>query len=677
MIIDSPATVGVLDIIHGVKVSDPFRWLEDPASRETEDWIQEQRNIFAGYVGELGDMAPLRQRVQALVDIESIDEVGRVGDRLFYRRRCTGQQQPAIYVRDMLADDERLLVDPSRCDPYTAVSILRISHDSNLLAYQIREGGEHTRAISIVDVNTGVILNDRLSRGLARGFVFRSESDGFYYSHDSVPMPHGVTHRIMRHRFGTSNTEDKELLAVPYGRTTKLTLKSEGDFLGASYAHEHEGSPVVDFYRGTQTNDSSWELVCRNVPMPFIPFFYCGRLFAQNFHNAPNGETVELDGNNGTVIRVVIPEWRGRSLQVATAHGRFYVSYLDGDQIRVRVWSLEGECLGSLPLKSGCTWNVLPQHVSEVDELFFKCESTSSPPVICRYSILDGSHNIVGQPRLPAITVDAKSHDFLYPSKDGVGVSLKITGPADREQLYDRPMIMTAYGGFGAALLPQFSVFVSIMLELGFTFATPAIRGGGERGADWHDAGRRRNRQVAFDDFIAAAEWVTKNGLTSPKKLAVFGGSNSGLLVGAVITQRPELFRAALCIGPLLDMVRYHLFDRARVWSPEYGTADDPDDFKALLAYSPYHRVRESVNYPSLMLVCGDKDTRCNPAHARKMTARLQQRTAQSNAILLDCNPERGHTPTMPLSIRIEAITNRIGFICRELGVPLPKEMCL
>jgi prolyl oligopeptidase len=234
-------------------------------------------------------------------------------------------------------------------------------------------------------------------------------------------------------------------------------------------------------------------------------------------------------------------------------------------------------------------------------------------------------------------------------------------------------MIMTSYGGFGLTLTPQFSIFVSVMLELGFLFALPEIRGGGENGRQWHEAARRRNRQVAFDDFIAAAEWLCARGFTAPDKLAIFGGSNSAILVGAAITQRPDLFRAALCVAPLFDMLRYHLFDRADIWSYEYGTADDPEDFRALNAYSPYHNVRENANYPAVLLVCGDQDTRCNPAHARKMTARLQDRPAQQSSILIDHSAERGHAPTLPLSVRINALTDRIAFLCHELGVALPQ----
>jgi prolyl oligopeptidase len=230
---------------------------------------------------------------------------------------------------------------------------------------------------------------------------------------------------------------------------------------------------------------------------------------------------------------------------------------------------------------------------------------------------------------------------------------------------------MTGYGGFGVSMTPQFSILVAMMLEAGAVFALPNIRGGSEFGKAWHEAARRRNRQTAIDDFIAAAEWLCVRRVTRPERLAIFGGSNSGLLVGAAMTQRPDQFQAVLCIAPLLDMVRYGQFDQTYKWHREYGSVDDAEDFHALYAYSPYHNVRDDVNYPSTLFVSGDKDDRCSPVHVRKMAARLQDRSGQKNKILVDYSPERGHSPTLPLSVRIESLTRRIAFLCRELGVEL------
>ena len=223
------------------------------------------------------------------------------------------------------------------------------------------------------------------------------------------------------------------------------------------------------------------------------------------------------------------------------------------------------------------------------------------------------------------------------------------------------------------SMTPQFSVLITIMMELGAVFILPHIRGGGEFGNTWHEAGRKRNKQKAFDDFIAAAEWLYREGITTPEKLAIFGGSHSGLLVAAAMIQRPDLFAAVLCIAPLTDMVRYEQFDDAARWRSEFGTAEDPEDFQALYSYSPYHQVRNDANYPATLFVSGDRDDRCNPAHARKMVAQLQEREAQRAPILLDYEELRGHSPVIPLSIRIQALTRRIAFLCRQLKIEVPK----
>jgi prolyl oligopeptidase len=233
------------------------------------------------------------------------------------------------------------------------------------------------------------------------------------------------------------------------------------------------------------------------------------------------------------------------------------------------------------------------------------------------------------------------------------------------------PTFLTGYGGFGAALTPRFSAHATFLIERGFLYAVANVRGGSELGAEWHLAGKRHNRQKAIDDFIAAAEWLVASGRSAPRRIAIAGGSNGGLLVGAAVTQSPDLFRAALCLGPLLDLVRYHLFDYTNQWVEEYGSAANPDDFPHLQAYSPLHNVRDGVLYPAVLLISGDSDTRCNPLHARKMAARLQAATGSSHPVLLDYRPAWGHSPAQPLSTRIDALTDRLVFICHELDVAL------
>jgi len=431
----------------------------------------------------------------------------------------------------------------------------------------------------------------------------------------------------------------------------------------------------MDYYVARQDSDRSWRRVCHNVRMPFIPFFYRERLFAHRFQEALDGEIVELDATSGVPLRVIVPEWEAPIKRFIYVQDRLYISYLVDTATVVRIWTLNGDYLGTLPLREGCTWHLLPTYTEDTNELFLHCESFNKAPMLCRCEPQTNEIVAWSQRHCPLSAISATARKLTYPSKDNTEITMSLVGLHDPADPKGRPIIMTAYGGFGVTLTPQFSVFVSVMLELGFVFAVPEIRGGGERGKSWHEAARNRKRQVAFDDFIAGAEWLCESGFTSPEKLAIFGGSNSGTLVGAAITQRPALFRAALCIAPLLDMIRYHLFDRAARWAGEYGTSDDPQDFQALLSYSPYHHISEHINYPAVLFVAGDRDTRCNPAHARKMAARLAERPAQGHTILLHHSAERGHTPTMPLSDRVDALTYRIAFLCRELDIPIPKEL--
>jgi len=662
-----------VEIIHGVPVYDPYRWLEDRSSPGTDRWIADQRRHFEEYFSRLGSLGCLQKRVADLLDIETVEQVGRVRNLYFYRKRQVGEEQASIFVSSSEGDSERLLVSPSNRGPYSSIAIHRVSASGNVLAFELKQGGEHRKAIHIVDVASGLTLGDHLETGLARGFVLRDKDDGFYYCHE-CPTDEEKHHVILFHRLGMPNTEDLPLLTLPRTQSSKVTLMYEGGMLGAIHCHQHMGGSMVDFYISNQGHHDVWKRVCHNEPSPFSPFLYHGRLFAFRFERTPNGEICELDVATGHSIRTVVPEWDVCPRQCSIVSGLLYISYRVGIDTVVRIWSFHGRFMGTLPLEAGNTWAIVPGFTNDVDELILYKESFTQPPAMLRLNPATGERVIWHQCTTPPLDSNYVTRQLSYQSGDGIEIAMSLLGPRQNELWQDRPVVMTGYGGFGIAMTPQFSTFIAVLLELGFLFALPQIRGGGERGIAWHEAARGRRRQVAFDDFIAAAQWLFDRGFTTPSKLGVFGGSNSGLLVGAAITQRPDLFRAAICIAPLLDMVRYHLFDRARNWAGEYGTADDPDDFRAILAYSPYHHVRDNTNYPAILFVCGDRDTRCNPAHTRKMAALLKGRPSQEHNILVDHSLERGHSPTMPLSVRVAALADRIAFLCNELGVPLPGE---
>jgi prolyl oligopeptidase len=305
---------------------------------------------------------------------------------------------------------------------------------------------------------------------------------------------------------------------------------------------------------------------------------------------------------------------------------------------------------------------------AERDEILFERESFAVPPEIHRYFIQRGRASIWTKRKIPIEPRRFARGEVRFLAKDGVEVPMFLVG-GRQAFTGPRPTILTSYGGFGTSVTPQFSVLAMYLMERGCLFALPRIRGGSDLGAPWHEAGRGRNRQVAFDDFLSAAEWLISSGHTDPNRLAIFGGSNSGLLVLAVMTQRPDLFRAVLAIAPLADMLRYHLFDQAHYWREEFGTSENQKDFEALRHYSPYHNVQNGTAYPATMIVSGDRDQNCNSLHARKMTARLQAANGSASPILLDYQQLRGHSPVLPLSFRVEALTDRLAFLVDQLGL--------
>ena len=356
---------------------------------------------------------------------------------------------------------------------------------------------------------------------------------------------------------------------------------------------------------------------------------------------------------------------------VAVTESRIFVSYTRRIQTQIAVFDLFGKPLSELPIAKSDTVRLAGGSPNE-DELFFERESFTKADSDLSLFLSDWRGEGLGGTDGFRLTPKHSCHTQVwFTATDGTRIPMFLVGRHDVLEGGRHPAIMTSYGGYGVPMTPQFSVFVAFLLERGCLFALPNIRGGSEFGVEWHNAAKRRNRQVAFDDFICAAEWLIETGRTEPQRLAIFGGSNSGLLVGAAMTQRPDLFRAVVCMVPMLDMLRYHLFDNAHVWKEEFGTADDPDDFAALLGYSPYHQVREGVSYPATMIVSGDADQNCNPLHARKMTARLQAANVSDHPILLDYSRHRGHSPVLPLSERIEALTDRMAFLCDQLQLPV------
>jgi prolyl oligopeptidase len=653
---------GYEELIHGVPVHDPYRWLEDRSSPKTERWIQEQQRRCESYFAECKDFPAIRERVCDYLDIDVIDQPARVRGLYFYRRRKRGQEQAGIYARDTLTEQERLLVDPSQFGPFASVRIHRISNDGSLLAYELKRGGGDCKAIHFLDVERGLVFPDHIQTGYARGLSFSADDSGFYYCHELIEAT--GDHEIRLHRFA-GTPEDQVCFRADRTPGSRLVLVGDNIHLGAIHTREVEGNGVVSLWIARRTSPDIWWCVFSNRSRPYSPILRQGRIFVLDYQRSHNCRLVELDFS-GAEIRTVIPERTARISQLVSVGDKIFLNYLDRMMPVIECWTLTGKKHGCIDVPLDGTVQLVPAEADYTESIFYLYESLSRPAAIFEFDLLSERAQICHRVDV-ARALPCFSREETYLAKDGTVIPITLASSRPKESEQQRPLIMTSYGGFGVSVTPQFSVLVAIMMELGVTFALPHIRGGGEFGTEWHDAARQRNRQTAFDDFIAAAEWLCSKRITTPQQLAIFGGSNSGLLVGAAMTQRPDLFRAVLCISPLLDMVRYELFDQAGRWAREYGTVIDPDDFAALNAYSPYHHVAEGINYPSVLFVSGDKDDRCNPAHVRKMAARLQEDNVQTSAVIVDYSEERGHSPVLPLSVRIDSLARRIAFLCREL----------
>jgi len=667
----------VTEVFHGVSVTDPYRWLEDQDSPRTRQWIEEQRLFARACLDHLPGRDRIRQRIREFLAVETYDSLQKAGNRYFFRKRLADQEQPCICMREGADGEDQLLVDPAEhgTGKYTAVKPLRVSEDGRLLLFEVKEGGERTGTFKLFEIGSRRTLPDVLPRGYLRGFAFAPDGKSFCYVHEQLDEQEPYRRAAFRHVLGTKFSEDREIFFAGEGEKLRLCLTSDATQIGF-FVYRFFEKARTDFYLRPWESETAPELILRDADYSFGPLFFRGRILAITNRNAPNLRIVELKLRSGAEPEWIdlIPESDSRILQWAVAGDRIVILCGKDMDRQIRVYELSRELNGHLAERKTEEVAVNPEETIRIagagpqsDELFLERESFTEPVRIVRYSPVKKECALWAKKTIPANLPEVSHAQVWYPSKDGTSIPMYLVGRKEVLAGGCHPAIMTSYGGYGVSMTPQFSVFVAFLIERGCLFALPNIRGGSEFGAVWHEAAKRRKRQTAYDDFLSAAEWLIQSGRTTSAKLAIFGGSNSGLLVGAAITQRPELFRAAVCMVPMLDMLRYHLFDNAHVWSEEFGTAEDREDFEALRRYSPYHQVHDGVAYPATMIVSGDADRNCNPLHARKMTARLQAANSSGLPIFLDYSPHRGHSPVLPLSERVEALTDRMAFLCEQL----------
>lgn len=663
----------VTDILHGVPVTDPYRWLEQQDLPETRKWIDRQTHYARTYLDKIPRRDRIRRRVEDWLETETCDFFLKSGNRYFFRKQLRGREQPCICMRDGPDGPDQLLVDPleRRCSRYTAVRPLKLSPDGQLLLYERKEGGERTGTFELLEIATRKRLPDSLPRGYLRGLAFAPDNRSFFYSLESIETQEGPSSRsVYKHVLGTERSRDKEFFRTGEGENLRLILLSNVWTLGFLVYRFFERK-YTDFYICGMGSPSQAIAILRDADYAFTPQLVPGRIIALTNYLADNRRIVDVQARKGLspLYFDLVPEAvEPISSWVVTAH-HIVVSYQGPTQTKLAVFDQFGNPLRELSSEEDVTLRVVGSSLDD-DELLLERESFTRRAELVRCAAARGTCSLFSHTCLPPTPGKIRTQRLSYPSNDGTEIPIYLVGRHDVLMRTNSPTILTAYGGYGVPMTPRFSVFVNVLLELGCQFCLPQIRGGSERGIAWHHAAMRRKRQTAYDDFLSAARWLTETGRTSPANLLIFGGSNSGLLVGAALTQRPDLFRAVICMVPLLDMLRYHLFDGAHVWKEEFGTVEAPDDFAVLRKYSPYHNVQAGVSYPAVMIVSGDADQTCNPLHARKMTARLQAANLSDRPILLSYHPMRGHSPVLPLRDRVEALTDRLAFVCDQLQLP-------
>jgi prolyl oligopeptidase len=660
----------VIEILHGVEITDPYRWLEDQESPRTREWLAQQTAYARAYLDSVPSRELIRQRVRQLLSVELVSEPWKAANHYFYMKRLPDEQQPAIVMRELGSTEEIALVSPSERDHTGALSvnILSISRDGSLLAYGVKNGGTDFQSVEFLDVPRRAILCDRLPVGLWPNVFFSEDGKSFYFSQEPVNASGSPNRAIYCHSFGTTPGEDEEVFHAGNSRDCHVYACMTGDptILGILVVTSND--PVTfDAYVKDLRDACAPRQLLKEATSLFRPFFVGSTLLAITNRGKSNRQIVAIDLGNH--YRDVVPESSDRIKDFTVVDDFVCVSYIRDDLSNmIELYDLFGHRRGSVSCPGGGTIQLL-RRPADCDMLFYTFTSFAQPPVLFSYHPRSGACSQWAAVKPPVDSSSIELKRVTYRSKDGTEIPMSLIHKKGARLSATTPAFITAYGGFGTSVTPQFGAYSTFLVENGVLIVVLNLRGGGEFGDEWHASGKRHNRHNPIDDFIAAAEWLVERKYTTPERIAIGGGSNAGLLVGAVLTRRPELFRAAIVLGPLLDMVRYHLFGYARSWISEYGSSANSEDFRHLLDCSPYHCVTQGTSYPAVLIISGDADTCCDPMHARKMTARLQASTVSEHPILLDYKPSRGHQPVQPLNSRIDALTDKLAFLCHEIGI--------
>lgn len=669
----------VVDHYFGQAVADPYRWLEDDLSAETKDWVQAQNKVSRAYLAQIPFRESIAQRLAQLMDYSKISAPFQEGSYWYVFKNTGLQNQWVLYRRAEDAAEEELFLDPNTfsSDGTASLASIHFSPDGSLLAYQISEGGSDWRKVVVMRTSDKSIIGDTLTDIKFSNIAWQG-NEGFYYSSYAKPTQgsalSGVTdqHQVYYHRLHSAQQDDQLIIGGPDfpRRYISVSITEDNSFLIISAANTTSGN----------------ELAIKRLSDPAAPWI---NLITDQEHNHEVVDTIgdqlilytELDAPNGRVVKVDLAhpataEWEtlipecGEALSLTSGAGKFFATYLKDAQTKVLQYSLEGQLDWEISLPGLGTASGF-EAKEGADKFYYTFTSYTHPPTVYAYDPKTGQSSRYQRSSIAFDSEAYESKQVFYTSTDGVQVPMMLTYKKGLDRTLPHPTLLYGYGGFNISLTPSFSASTVILLEQGGIYAVANLRGGGEYGESWHQAGIKLNKQQVFDDFIAAANYLTEEGYSSADLLAIAGGSNGGLLVGAVMTQQPSLFRVAFPAVGVLDMLRYHRFTAGAGWAADYGTAEDSAEMFAYLhAYSPYHALAKRLAYPATLLMTADHDDRVVPAHSFKFAARLQEAQQGPAPVLIRIDSNAGHGAGKSTAMVIQEQADKWAFMFQEMGLP-------
>ena len=670
-----------VDEHHGVKVPDPYRWLEDDVrqSKEVAEWVEAQNKLTFSFLESIPQREPIKKRLTELWNYEKFGVPSKVGGRYYYSKNDGLQNQSVLYVLDKLDGEPRVLLDPNSWskDGTVALAATSFSDDGKYVAYSVADAGSDWNTWRIIEIDSGRLLADELKWIKFSGVSWTNDSRGFFYSRFDAPKEGAAfqglnkNQKVFYHRIGTPQSEDVLVFKRPdqpdWGFQTSVT--EDGRYL------------IITTWKGT---DDKYRIAYKDLLEPYgMPvdlienfdneYSFIGNdgavFYFQTDLNAPRKRVIAIDTRkpiDPKEFKELIPESKETLVGVNIVANQFVTTYLKDAKTQVKLFRLDGSFVQEVDFPGiGSAAGFGGRR--EDTETFYSFSSFATPSSIFRYDLLTGKSTLFRQTKVKFNPDDYVVEQVFFKSKDGTRVPMFLAYKKGLKKDGSNPTLLYGYGGFAISLTPNFSVARLGWMEMGGVFAMPNLRGGGEYGEEWHQGGTKLNKQNVFDDFIAAGEWLIENGYTKTEKLAIQGGSNGGLLVGACMTQRPELFGACLPAVGVMDMLRFHKFTAGRFWVDDFGSADDPKQFEAIYKYSPYHNVKPGTKYPATMVTTADTDDRVVPGHSFKFAAALQAAQTGDAPNLIRIETRAGHGAGKPTSKIIEEVADQWAFLVKSL----------